>query len=196
MSEQLSAHKFKGVYEDLGYDLSKLGCIMLDLEQPEGLSSFVDQVFQPDDFYYSANPDRFWIQGNVTDQLHATLLYGLLRSGSELKKHVNTVLEHGSAVPSSVTIDHIGTFDSQLPDENYWCVIAHLRATDELVGANERLKFLPHINTFPGFKAHATLAYVKRNKPSSWIDEAVGKLNDGFLGFELKAKGLNYGGQP
>ena len=100
------AHDFPQVYKELGYDLSKLGCIMLDLEPLELL---VDK----DKLYYASNKDRFWIDGLVADKTpHVTLLYGLLRSGLEMKKHVDTVLS-GVDI-GSVTIDHVGYFESLL----------------------------------------------------------------------------------
>jgi hypothetical protein len=120
--KQLSAHKFKDMYEDLGISLDTLGCIMLDLEP---LTFDVPESA----LYYAKDKKRFWIDGNVAGKTpHVTLLYGLMRSGPELKKHVDTVLE--DSIPKEVTIDHIGFFDTPPNiDEDYYCIVAHLKIT-------------------------------------------------------------------
>lgn len=189
MSTQLSAHQFKEVYEDLGYDLSKLGCIMLDTE-PLDIAS----IFQPEMFYHAKDKSRFWIDGLVCDKTpHVTLLYGLLRSGPEMKKHVDAVLK-GLELPD-LEIDHIGVFDSPYPDEAYDCIVAHLKITPELQEINERLKFLPHINTFPGYKAHITLAYVVKGSGKQYASMVQGGIDRGTIPTKLAAKKLNYGGE-
>lgn len=178
------AHDYPQVYKDLGYDLSKLGCIMLDLEP---LEFIVDEQ----SLYYAKDPTRFWIDGAVAEKTpHVTLLYGLLRSGLEMQKHIDTVLD--GTIPNSVEIDHIGYFDSPYDDEDYYCIVAHLKITDELAECNERLKYLPHINTFPGYKAHFTLAYIKKDE--AYRDLLITNLTDSFVGRELKAGAINYGG--
>lgn len=178
------AHDFPQIYKELGYDLSKLGCIMLDL-QPLDLS--VDK----DKLYYAKNKDRFWIDGLVASKTpHVTLLYGLLRSGLELQKHVDTVLQ--GIVPKTVTIESIGYFDSPYEDEDYYCIVAHLKITDELTECNERLKFLPHINTFPGYKAHFTLAYLKQH--DTYRDLFIEQMSQQLVGNKLLAGAINYGG--
>lgn len=177
------AHDFPEIYKELGYDLSKLGCIMLDLKP---LNLLIDE----DKLYYAKNKTRFWIDGLVADKTpHVTLLYGLLRSGLELKKHVDVLV--GDILPKSVVIDHVGYFDSPYEDEEYYCIVAHLKITDELTELNERLKFLPHINTFPGYKAHFTLAYIKKDE--EYRDQLIENMN-AHSGAELETVALNYGG--
>lgn len=184
-SKTISAHKFKDMYEDLGYSLDTLGCIMLDLEP---------QTFKVNEsaLYYAKNKKRFWIAGNVAAKTpHVTLLYGLLRSGPELKKHVDTVLK--GSIPVEITIDHVDYFDTPPnTDEEYYCIVAHVKITPELQAAHDRLSFLPHIDTFPGYKAHFTLCYVKKNERTR--DQLVKALNDHYKGKTIKATGINYGG--
>lgn len=183
---KLSAHQFKEVYEDLGYDLSTLGCIMLDLEP-------LKIAINESALYYAKDKKNFWIDGNVAGKTpHVTLLYGLLRSGKEMKKHVDAVLP-ASKLPESVEIDHIGYFDSPYEnDEPYYCIVAHLKITKKLQAAHDRLTFLPHIKTFPGYKAHFTLAYIKKNDTTR--DALIENLNKKYAGKIVKTKELNYGG--
>jgi len=190
------AHDFPQVYKDLGYDLSLLGCIMLnvnsqdDQQMTDGLEDLVDQAIPEDQRYYAKDKKRFWIQGSVVNKAHVTLLYGLLRTSEEMKKHVDAVLD--GAIPKSISVDHVGYFDSPYDDEPYYCIVAHLTMTDELIEANERLKFLPHINTFPGYKAHFTLAYIK--KEEALRDKIIDDLNVALGELSFKTGELDYGG--
>jgi 2'-5' RNA ligase len=185
MPAQLNSHDFEDMYKDLGYDINKLGCIMLDLEP---------QTFKINEsvLYYAKNKDHFWIDGNVAAKTpHVTLLFGLLRSGDELKKHVDTVLPTDK-LPKDVTIDHVGFFESPLDDEPYYCIVAHVKVTKEVAEARARLSFLPHIDTFAEYKPHFTLCYIKKN--ARIRDTLIGKLDDYLKGETIKATGINYGG--
>lgn len=183
----LSAHKFPAVYTDLGIDLSALGCVMLDLE-PIPVSTVI-----PDDWTYtSPDPAKFWIKGAVGDHPHATLLYGLLESAHAWRQHVDDLL--AGVRLDAVTIDHVGVFPSPYSDEPYSCIVGHLDAEpgSALREAHDRLTFLPHVATFPGYKAHVTLAYVKPEYEAS----AVGALDEAFAGRRMAAAGINYGTPP
>lgn len=185
MAKGLSAHQFKSVYAELGYDLAELGCIMLDLEP---------QTFKINEsaLYYANNKKYGWIDGNVAGKTpHVTLLYGLLRSGNELKKQVDTLLPK-DCIPKEVTIEKVAHFDSPYDDEPYYCIVAHLKVTPELQEAHDRLTFLPHIDTFAGYKAHFTLAYIKKNERTR--DSLITSLNGHYKGKTIKTGKLNYGG--
>lgn len=188
MSKQLSAHLFKPVYQDLGYDLSKLGCIMYSLDSAE-LEKEVSKVVTDKDAYFTESPDRFWINGIVANKAHVTILYGLLRSGNEMKKHVDTMI--GGLDIKNVEVDYVSVFDSPYEDESYYCIVAHLKITPELQEAHDRLTFLPHINTFPGYKAHCTLAYIKPNNRRKI--EIIGELDTALKGKKLAITGIDYG---
>jgi 2'-5' RNA ligase len=185
MTKKLTAHQFKDMYIELGIGLDTLGCIMLDLEP-------LEFKVNEDALYYSTNETRHWINGNVASKTpHVTLLYGLMRKGKELKKHVDTVLD--GKLPKEVTIDHVGYFDTPPNmDEEYYCIVAHLKVTPELQEAHDRLQFLPHIDTFPGYKAHFTLCYIKKNDTTR--DTLVERLNEHYKGKTIKAGNINYGG--
>ncbi len=55
----MSAHKYGKVYEDLGIDLSDLGCLMLKTDTPD--TSFIDDS----DLYVSPDPKKFWVNGRA-----------------------------------------------------------------------------------------------------------------------------------
>lgn len=201
MSE--SVHLFPDVHAALGIKISDLGCIMAEVEHIEVTDYARDAGLDPArDLYVSANvAERFWINGAVAETgAHATLLYGLMQPGPVWREHVDALLADVD-LSAAIEVDHVGIFDSPYPDEAYKCIVAHLRMTPELAKAHARLSYLPHINTFPGYRAHVTLAYVK-DQPSGvdWAAttaEAWGRALQGALrDAPLRVTGIDYGGRP
>lgn len=192
---EFKAHNFPEVYKDLGIDLRELGCIMVDTEP---LPNF---TINPDILYTSPDPNKFWIKGQVSQETpHVTLLYGLLPSVT--RSHVDTVLD--GQVPETVSIKGVGHFDSPYEDEEYYCLVAHVDVGDPsweektLTEANERLSLLPHVKTFPGYKAHLTLAYVRKDAfgetyPLESLDSFKQELYRLLGKKQLAVTGLNYG---
>jgi hypothetical protein len=200
MSE--SAHQFPDVHRALGINLSDLGCIMADVEAIPVTDYARDAGLDPArDLYVSPNlAERFWIDGAVGETgAHVTLLYGLIEPGPVWRELVDQVL--AGVDLSAVTVDHVGVFDSPYPDEAYKCIVAHLRITPELLKAHGRLSYLPHIDTFPEYRAHVTLAYVKdqpsgvdwaRTTAEAWVRALQPALRDA----PLPVTGIDYGGRP
>lgn len=187
---------FTEIYEELGVDPFNLGCIMLDV-YPLSITSRVPNG--ENDLYYAEDPRLKYAQGAVGEEkAHITLLYGLLEKGVKWRKHVDTVLE-GWEKPEFLTIERIGAFPATVPGQDYSCIVAHIKPTPELLDANARLKFLPHIDGFPEYSPHVTLAYVKngpsdvewaRNIREKWVMSLAKRLS----GTQIPTLGLNYGG--
>ena len=195
--KQLNSHQFEEVYKDLKINLDDLGCIMLDLEPlnidhwigQDGVSSYT--LGFP--FYYARNKTRFWIDGWVAGKVpHITLLYGLLdQARIDFESNIEKVLEGWKL--EEVEIEDFRVFDSPYGDEPYYCVVAHIKKTDELLEGHNRLEFLPHINTFTGYKPHMTIAYIEKSAEIA-KDNLVADLKREFIGKKLKVKSLNFGG--
>lgn len=192
MEKQLSSHNFKEVYKWLGIDLNKLGCLMLDTEpiktnyyqmMQDGVTAYFPE-------YKAKNKDRFWIDGFVGGSPHLTLLYGFLTEAKDYKPHIEKVLEGWEM--STIKIADIGYFESPYEDEPYYCIVAHAEVTDALLEGHRRLEFLPHINTFTGYKPHITIAYIIKDEAIR--DDFITHLKKEYVGKELKIIGLNYGG--
>lgn len=182
----LNSNNFRDMYATIGINIDKLGCIMLDVDG--------SKIPMPpeENMYVTTHPDRFWIQGFVGGKHpHITLLYGLMKSGkTEWKDQIDKVLEGWEM--KSVLIEQISYFDSPYEDEPYYCIIAHVRITPELMEGHKRLEFLPHINTFPQYKAHITLAYVKKDEDIR--EEMINFFAAHLYGEnEIPVLGLNYG---
>jgi len=184
MNKQLNSHNFEQVYKDLNVNLNTLGCIMLDLDPLDFKFGYDDQ------FYYSNDKSMFWINGWVADTTpHVTLLYGLLESGKKNKVQVDRVLKGWET--KEVEVESIGYFDSPIKTEPYYCIVAHIKVNDELLEGHQRLEFLPHINTFAGYKPHFTIAYVVKEEKIR--DEMIKNISKKLVGKKLKIRGINYG---
>lgn len=180
----LSAKSFPQVYEFLGIDTGRLGCIMLDT-QPIVVSDIIPTA----DLYVQEDAEDY-LKGYISEETaHVTLLYGLLRSGQELKNHVDMVLAGWSA--ESVTIEKVGFFYGE--DENgtqFITVVAFIEPDVNLLEGNARIRLLPHIDTFPEYHPHITLAYVKDS--AEW-NEHIAVLNERYAGKKVPVVRLNYG---
>lgn len=189
----LNSRQFPEVYQQLGYNLDTLGCIMLDVE------SFDITKHVPGgeaDLYTHPDPAKFWFKGAVGEQnAHISLLYGLLENGNTWRKQVDTVL--AGWIPPLIEIEQISFFEGSLPGEDYSVIIGKVKVSDELLEGHHRLQLLPHIDTFAGYTPHVTLAYIK-NGPSGvewakdarekWVMSLAGKLPRA-----LEVTGINYG---
>ena len=186
--KQLNSHNFEKVYKWLGINLDTLGCVMLDVESIN-IPSKKDNQTLPS-FYYAKDRERFWIDGWVAGKnAHITLLYGLLGDGKDFGLHIKEVLEGWEL--KTIKIKDIGYFESPYPDESYYCVVAHIEMTSNLLEGHQRLEFLPHINTFTGYKPHLTLAYI--NKDEVMRDIFITNLKKELVGKSIEIKSLNLG---
>lgn len=182
-----SAHHFSGVYQDLDINLSKLSCVMLSVRK------FACPKLDESILYKSKNKNRSWIDGQVANKNpHVTLLYGIMPQIK--KKHVDAVLKGWKK--KSVEIDGIAVFDSPYDDDQYYCIVAEVNPFSDgddcsLEEANERLKMLPHVNTFPGYRPHVTLAYIKKDDKA--LESALEILDKALVGKRLRASQIDYG---
>lgn len=187
--KQLSSQGFETVYKSLGISIDKLGSVLLDLEPITPKDLGYDKKSLP--LYESKNKDRTWISGWVSEKIpHVTLLYGLLDQAYKIKSEINAVLS-GWGI-KSVEIEDVGFFESPYPDEKYWCIIAKVKQTPNLIQGHQRLQFLPHINTFSTYKPHITLCYIDRIAESD-RDRLIGDFRKILKNKSIKVTGLNYG---
>lgn len=150
-----------------GTTVDQLGCVMLPIL---GFDVFEDRegLISRDDLYTSPDPARFWIKGDIISHgAHATLLYGLLTPAYEQPDAIAAVMD-GWERPDYLPIEHfVGLVVSVGRREH---VVARLTPTLDLLDAHARLSCLPHVDTHPDYKPHATIAYVKRDRAQDWAD--------------------------
>lgn len=181
----LNSRLYPQIYEALGIDINNLGCIMLDIEQQD-ICSHVRGAER--DLYYS--PTLPWAQGAVGEKsAHLTVLYGLLEQGLVYKDHVDALLDGWN--PEPLVVSGISYFPSNVPGEDYKVVVAKIEKTANLIEGHQRLQLLPHIDTFPAYKPHMTLAYIKG---SADFEKWSNSLFECYSDVRLHATGINYGG--
>ncbi len=187
----MNSNDFKEVYDRLDISIDKLGCVMLDVAALKNMYT-IEVEGAGCALYCSRNKDRFWIDGWVADKTpHITLLYGLLEKAYLLGYEIKSVL--GDWNCKEVEIESVGYFDSPYEDEPYWCLVAHIKVTDVLLEGRARLEFLPHINTFPGYKPHMTICYLEKNQGEAYRDNMIAQFNEMWSGKKMEVTKINLG---
>lgn len=191
MEKQINAHEYESIYTALGINLNTLGCVMKDIKPMAPDFIMQTMLTLGDDVHLSDDPEKGWVNGlALADGPHITLLYGLLINAHEWQNHVEYLLEHWTM--PTVTVESIGHFDSPFEDEPYYCIVAHIKLTAQLLDAHHRLEFLPHVNTYSSYKPHLTLAYVKKNE--AVLERMTAYFKEHFEGKDLDCEpGLNLG---
>lgn len=188
-----NANQYPDLYKRLGVSIPSLGCVMLDVAG-DALAGdpYRERLESSGDLYHAKDPKHFWIDGYVAGKTpHITLLYGLLTPAYEQADNIAEVLKGWSL--DTAVVESIGYFPSPMADEPYNCVVAHIKITPELLEGHQRLELLPHINTFPGYKAHLTLAYIRKEAP---VEDVITNFESWLVGRELKIrKDLNLGSE-
>lgn len=191
--EKLNSHMFEDMYKKLQVNLDTLGCVMLDVEPLSNMYS-LEYEGAGTALYVTQNKDRKWINGWVVGNVaHITLLYGLLDNAHNWEEYVKAVLNDWKM--DTVEIENISYFDSPYSDEEYYCIVAHIKVTNELMEGHQRLEFLPHINTFNGYKPHMTICYIRKDEKLR--DDLIEQFNIAWAGKKLKVKqDINLGYKP
>lgn len=195
--KEIKAHDFPSVYKDLNIDLSKLGCVMLDVDPIYNNTDVDDEEYsrfyyvEPKYLYYAKNKDKFWINGWVAEETpHMTLLYGLMKEAEEYKDQIKELLKDWNC--KSVQIEDIDSFDSPYKDEEYYCIVAKLKLTDNIIEGHNRMQLLPHIDTYSEYKPHVTICYIQKN--DKLRDEIIKDLKETLVGRRLYITNINLGG--
>lgn len=159
------------IYKKLGIDIKKCFCTMMNVEWSDQQKKVWESMFTDAWAEPYESKDKSWIKWLVYENHpHITILYGSLDGVTP--DMVKTALSWWE--PEGLTISEISYFDS--PDgEPYYCIIAKVEVTENLCDARSRLELLPHINTFPDYKAHITLWYIKKDQKALsnilWINK-------------------------
>lgn len=169
---QPNIHDHAWLQEATGVDPNKLGAVMLPVQFPDGMleRGYDLGVLSPDDLHETSNPDRFWIKGDVSEEPHVTILYGLLTPAYEQGATINRLLSSWTR-PAYLPITSFDAFPSPFPDEPYACIVARVADADgAIAAARGLLQYLPHVDTYPDYKMHATVAYVDADAGEQWLE--------------------------
>lgn len=147
----LSAFDVDDIYPTVGIDLYGLQAIMFDVENIPMSRMYINE---PGTLFYGQTHKDRYAQGAVGDKsAHLTLHQGILENVPE--ELVSRVLEGWT--PEPVRVERIHVFEA--PD--FFCIVAKLEVTDNLAEGHDRLRLLPHIDCFPEYTPHITLAYIR-----------------------------------
>ena len=181
-------HEFDDLMRDLDIDVNTLGCVMLPTEAFDIFGEGRDCLLAVEDLYVSENPAKHWVNGDVSDNAHITLLYGLMTPAYKQKEAVNRVLDTWDC-PEYFVPEQVTFFPSPDKDEPGYAAIVVEIEDPHLVEAMQRLSYLPHVNTFAVYRSHMTLCYVKLEAAQRWMDI----LNETPFHIYVKEGELNYG---
>lgn len=181
-----SIYAYSDMLQRIGINPKELGCVMLPVEPFDIFGEGRDQLLDVEDLYVSEDPELWWVNGDVSDKAHITLLYGLLTPAYEQKENIDELLADWD-MPEYFVPERIMFF----PDprgENYAAIVVEID-DPHLEEAHARLSYLPHVNTFPKYRSHMTIAYVRLAAAQRWMDV----LSDAQFHIYVKEGGLDYG---
>ncbi len=180
MTRTTSIHQFPDVLAANNINVNTLGCVMLPVEFSPSLlnDGYKYGQMNEDDLVDLHDPDRFWIAGDVTDKAHITLLYGLLTPAYDQPGNVAAVMD-GWKRPVRLPISGFEAFPAPT-GETYRVVVARIADDRDgsLADAHARLSYLPHVDTFPEYLPHATIAYVTSDAADRWVNWLTAALRN------------------
>lgn len=155
----------ENLYELLGIDTGELGCMMVKFSTPTIL---LNQIPEHILYHDPADPGEY---GKVFDS-HVSLLYGLLRPAHETREAVDLVLR-GLSFSEKFLFASADWFSPL--DQPYDVLYIPPVHKDMFVDAHRRLSRLPHVNLYPEYTPHLTLAYVKKGtaREAAWLVRAM-----------------------
>ena len=118
-----------------------------------------------DELYDSVDPE--WSDGALETDPHVTVLYGLTKH--EADPVAAAIADHG---PVTVTLGKMSLFES----EDYDVLKVDVESP-KLRALNAKISKLPNENTFPDYKPHMTIAYLKKGEGKKYVgnDQFEGK---------------------
>lgn len=141
----------------LGHDPDNLGFVGLEIELPAVYKQVLDREWE----YKS--PTLEYVKGFDVSP-HITLIYGLLFQAHEHQDWIDRMLTTWHK-PNVVVMPEVEAFFADDGNEPYAAIVLTLGDNqydlNQLKGANDELRKLPHVNGFPIYKPHITVAYVK-----------------------------------
>jgi hypothetical protein len=129
----------------------EFGCVMINIniDNWQDITSYIES----DDIYTKIGDDSYGIQ----DKPHLTLLYGL-HDNVDFDSVKQIFDEFSQDI--NIEIDGIGLFQNK----DYDVVKLNVKPDDGLQYLHDKLSELPNSNSFPDYKPHITICYVKSGK--------------------------------
>ena len=141
------------IKESSGY---QYGCVMVEI--PVSNWNEITSSINPEDIYEEEGDSTYGIQNNP----HLTLLYGL--HDSVTPDMVKSVFENFTD-NINIVVDGIDIFEN----EDYDVVKFNVKADGALQYLHDELSKFPNSNSFPDYKPHITICYVKKGSGKKYI---------------------------
>lgn len=180
MNKGFTAFDYTSVLEARGFSVVDLLVVMLDVENIPVLTHIEDGE---NDLFYGDTHALRYAQGAVGERsAHVTLHQGILPMMKD--EDARAVLDEWK--PERIKIRAIECFRLR---ENISCIVAKVEATDNLIEGHNRLRMLPHIDIFPDFVPHITLAYIRHDddRAAYWVES----LTEHLVGREFDVQGIH-----
>lgn len=113
-----------------------------------------------DELFDSIDPE--WSDGALETEPHVTVLYGLTKH--EAAPVAKVIKDHG---PITITLGKLSVFENDQYD-----VLKVDVESPELRALNAKLSKLPHESSFPDYKPHMTIAYLKKGEGKKYVGDA------------------------
>lgn len=178
---QISAYKIGLDYSKFGIDPNKLGCVMVNTENPLGYANPDVFEYLKDNEYRS--PNLAYVQG-LCEDWHATVRYGFLPGVTTTD--LDFLMENAGPFNYSWHL-RLGVVEiwPSVNDEDYECVVVRV-VDDELTRWHKIFGLLPNVVTFSEYKPHITIGYFK---PGTWANLDLG---DEIVKWNVKVTGWRF----
>ena len=128
----------------------KFGCIMMDADI-KNWNEFHTAGIEEDDVYLKPYDDSYGLE----EQPHVTILYGIHEEEVDPQRMAD-LMEHYMK-PLTVTIKEVDVFSGK----EYDVVKYNVPISGQIQGYRDLFIQIPNTQSFPEFKPHMTIAYVK-----------------------------------
>lgn len=135
------------------------GCLMIDMKGRISNWKDITKIIDPDDVYNDDTDDY-----GIEDEPHITVLYGF--DPHLLPSHVEDFF---SNVNQNIKFKILGVGCFEGGDKKPYDVVKFDIESEDLVHLNQLAKQLPNETTFPDYKPHMTIAYVKAGRGQRYV---------------------------
>lgn len=170
-----------------GLETPDLECVMIDLPALDVLEAYGEDVDQEDLFYGSVRELQY-AQGDVAaGGSHVTMLFGIHPSMT-YEQDVYSALDGWDI--GEVLVGDVDVFPSRVEGQDYNCLVLRVMPTATLLNGRKRLEALPYTDSYPEYKPHVTLVYLKGTAD---VGEWKFRMQKAFANKVLPVNGLNLG---
>jgi hypothetical protein len=150
LNDWLAEESIKGKKRIDNQERDYYGCVMMEAKIPDWEDYHLSGIDE-DDLYEKINDDSYGLE----EEPHITILYGLHED--EVDEEVYPQIIEENMKPLTVLIEEVDIFEG----DEYDVVKYNIPLNDQLQEYRDLFLRFPNTQTFPDYKPHMTIAYVK-----------------------------------